>query len=81
MKIIRMSDVKKATGYKSSTSIYLLISRGAFPKPIRIGARAIGWLESEITAYISALSRGVDGDDLKKLIALQYAERFSKVGL
>lgn len=29
----------------------------AFPVPIRVGARAVRWIESEIDAYIAALPR------------------------
>ena len=34
---------------------------GAFPNPIRLGARAVGWIESEVDAWIReqiAASRG-----------------------
>ena len=34
---------------------------GSFPKPVRLGARAIGWIESEVDAWIReqiAASRG-----------------------
>jgi len=32
---------------------YDLISKNQFPKPIFLGARAVGWLESEIDAWIA----------------------------
>ncbi len=48
--VLRRADVERATGLPRST-IYELISRGAFPKPIRLGARAVGWLEPEIVAW------------------------------
>jgi prophage regulatory protein len=34
------------------TSIYLKISEGTFPSPISLGGRSVGWLESEIDAWI-----------------------------
>lgn len=50
--ILRLPAVKARTGLAPST-IYLRISEGSFPKPIRLGARAVGWLESEIEAWLS----------------------------
>ena len=49
--ILRLSAVKNRTGL-SRSSIYLGISRKEFPKPISLGARAVGWLENEITEWI-----------------------------
>lgn len=60
--ILRMSEVERTTGLKKST-IYLLIKQGDFPLPISLGARASGWLLSEINQWKQeriALSRGVD---------------------
>jgi len=30
------------------------MARGTFPKAIKLGARSVGWLESEINAWIEA---------------------------
>ena len=51
--ILRLPSVKNKTGLGRST-IYALISRGDFPKPISLGARAVGFLEHEIDAWVSA---------------------------
>jgi prophage regulatory protein len=48
-----LPSVKSKTGLGRST-IYVLISRGEFPKPISLGARAVGFLEHEIDAWVSA---------------------------
>jgi prophage regulatory protein len=50
--ILRLPSVKNKTGLGRST-IYSLISRGDFPKPISLGARAVGFLEHEIDAWVS----------------------------
>lgn len=50
-RILRLPAVKEKTGY-SRSSIYLKISQGLFPKPISLGERAVGWLESEIIDWI-----------------------------
>jgi prophage regulatory protein len=50
--ILRLPAVKAQTGLSRST-IYLRISQGAFPKPISLGPRAIGWLQSEVSAWVN----------------------------
>jgi prophage regulatory protein len=45
--ILRLPAVKTSTGLSRST-IYLRVSQGKFPKPVSLGARAVGWLENEI---------------------------------
>jgi prophage regulatory protein len=49
--ILRRKQVEARTGLSRST-IYLRISEGVFPKPISLGARAVGWLESEIDSWL-----------------------------
>ncbi len=51
--VLRLTAVKNRVG-KSRSSIYLAIQRGEFPAPISLGARAVGWLESDIEEWISA---------------------------
>ena len=53
--ILRRRDVEAITGLGRST-IYKMISDGQFPKPIQLGARAVGWPESAIRAWLT--SRG-----------------------
>lgn len=53
MRIIRLNEVINSTGLARST-IYKYISEGAFPKPIPLGDRSVGWLESEIHNWILA---------------------------
>ncbi len=49
--ILRLPSVKVRTGLSRST-IYLRISNGTFPKPISLGARAVGWIDSEIQTWL-----------------------------
>lgn len=58
--ILRRREVERRTGL-SRSSIYERIAstdsdsaNPAFPRPIQIGGRAVGWLEHEVTAWISA---------------------------
>lgn len=50
-KILRLPQAKSITGLSRST-IYLRISQARFPKPISLGGRAVGWIESEIQSWI-----------------------------
>lgn len=52
-RFLRLADVKARTGLSRST-IYLNISNGIFPRPVSLGARSVGWLESEINAWMTA---------------------------
>jgi len=52
-RFIRLPEVKLRTGLSRST-IYAGISKGIFPKSVSLGERSIGWLESEINAWIEA---------------------------
>ena len=59
--ILRLPDVKSRIGLSRST-IYLRISEDSFPKPISLGGRSVGWLESEVNDWITRqieISRGV----------------------
>ncbi len=50
--ILRLPLVKARTGLSRST-IYLRVAEGTFPKPVSLGARAVGWLEAEIDAWLA----------------------------
>lgn len=52
--ILRLPAVKARTGLSRST-IYLRVSEGRFPRPVALGARAVGWLESELEAWLSSV--------------------------
>lgn len=53
-RVLRMTDVCAKTGLCAST-IYVLISRGIFPRPFQLvpGGRAVGWLESDLDKYLN----------------------------
>lgn len=51
--ILRLPQVKNITGLARST-IYLRISEGTFPKPINLGVRAVGWIESDIDLWVQS---------------------------
>ena len=49
--ILRLPVVKARTGLSRST-IYLRISEGTFPRPVSLGGRAVGWVESDIQQWL-----------------------------
>lgn len=63
MRIIRLKEVMDITGLARST-IYKFVSVDLFPKPISLGDRCVGWLESEVHDWI--LSKIKERDQLVK---------------
>jgi prophage regulatory protein len=58
--ILRRKQVEQRTGLSRST-IYLRVAQGTFPKAVSLGARAVGWLDSEIDEWLNSrveVSRG-----------------------
>ena len=49
--ILRLPAVIKRVGLSRST-IYRLISTNEFPSPRPIGARAVGWLECDVSEWV-----------------------------
>jgi len=52
-KILRLQAVKARCGLSRST-LYNRIAAGEFPSPVSLGARSVGWVESEVNAWISS---------------------------
>ncbi|ALV39583.1 AlpA family transcriptional regulator [Salmonella enterica] len=49
--LIRLPEVLKRTGFGKAW-IYRLISEGRFPAPVKIGIRAVAFVESEVDEWI-----------------------------
>jgi prophage regulatory protein len=47
---LRLPDVKAITGL-SKSSLYALIHEKSFPAPVRLGARAVAWVRSEVRQW------------------------------
>ena len=54
--LLRRQEVEARCGIARST-IYRLMSEDRFPQPLRIGARAVRWSESEIVGWLASLPR------------------------
>ena len=55
--IWRRPRVQTETGYSRST-LYLRIAQGLWPKPVRLGVRAVGWPAGEVAALNAARIAG-----------------------
>ena len=52
LQILRLDQVKEKTGL-SRSSIYSFTKDGSFPMGVHLGPRAVGWLESEVDAWLA----------------------------
>jgi len=52
LSILRRKQVEARTGLSRST-IYHYIKAGTFPRPVPLGPRAVGWLESDVSNWIA----------------------------
>jgi len=50
--ILRLPAVKNRTGL-SRSMLYAKVAEGTFPRPISLGARAVGWVDTEVDAWVS----------------------------
>ena len=53
MHILRLPEVKKVTGLSTPT-IYRLIALEQFPKQIKLGARSVGWVDTDIQSWLES---------------------------
>ena len=61
--ILRLPAVKARVGL-SRSSIDLHVSQGLFPKPVAIGPRAVGWLDSDIQEWLRSSHRCEPQDEI-----------------
>lgn len=51
LRLLRLQQVKNLTGLKRS-AIYKYISEDRFPQSVKLGVRAVAWVEHEIQQWI-----------------------------
>jgi len=54
LKILRRNQLEARTGLSRSTIYNRLKTDKSFPRPISLGGGAVGWVDSEITAWLEA---------------------------
>lgn len=74
MKILRMNQILERTGYTRSP-LYSKVAAGLFPRPVKLGRRAAGWLEHEVEAVLVARAAGATEAELVQLVSELYQLR------
>lgn len=57
---LRRPAVEAATGL-SRSSIYAMMDAGEFPRPVRIGKRAVAWPESAVNTWLASRPSAAHG--------------------
>lgn len=59
MNILRLADLQTLTGLSRTTLWRIERRKGSeFPKRIRLGSHSVGWIESEVHAWLASRPRG-----------------------
>ena len=72
--ILRLPAVKAETGHSRSTH-YLRISEGLFTRPVKLGARAVGWPAGDVAALNAARIAGKSDAEIRVLVVQLEAAR------
>ena len=56
VRILRRPEVERRTGLSRST-IYAMMDEGSFPRPLRLGKRAVGWPDHIIAEFLQSRSQ------------------------
>lgn len=54
--LYRMPDVLRMTGL-GKTKIYEMMQAGQFPRPLKLGPRAIGWRPQDLKDWVNSLEQ------------------------
>lgn len=52
-RILRLPQVRELCGVGRST-LYDWMAKGLFPRPVKLGARAVGWRADDISAWLES---------------------------
>ena len=53
-RLLKLPEVKELT-CRSTSRIYADMAAGKFPKPVKIGVRAVAWRESELREWLDQI--------------------------
>jgi prophage regulatory protein len=59
----------------SHSALYDKMRNGCFPKPVKLGLRAVGWPENEIFSTLDAIISGQTLDHIRELVNKLHAQR------
>lgn len=74
--VSRRAGVERRSGFRRS-ALYAAIKQGLWPQPIKIGARASAWVDSETDAVLAARIAGRSDDEIRDLVKKLEAQRKS----
>lgn len=66
LRLISMNEVSRRVNF-SKVHVYRLMKRGQFPRPIKVGAHRIAFIEAEVDDFIRAKIAERDAADQLKL--------------
>lgn len=72
--LLRLPEVKAYSGLSRST-LYLRISQGLWPHPVKLGKRAVGWPADEISFLNKARIAGKSDEEIRTLVVKLEASR------
>jgi len=58
IRVYRIKELAKSLGVSRET-IYLWIRKNQFPKPVKLGERASGWLKTDIENWLKNRKKGL----------------------
>ncbi|MCP4321354.1 MAG: AlpA family phage regulatory protein [Alteromonadales bacterium] len=59
----------------SKSTLFTQVKQGLMPKPISLGARAVGYLQHELDAVLLARIAGQSNEQIKELVKSLVAKR------
>lgn len=75
MAILRISEVKRALGFKSNTSVYVAMGDGLLTPSVSVGERARGWPDHEVETIAAARIAGMPDTGIRELVKQLHHRR------
>lgn len=66
-RFLRREEVQQLTSLGRS-SLFAMVASGAFPKPVRLSARRVGWVPEEVSAWMARRVLARDAMNSKALV-------------
>lgn len=77
--LLRLPEVLRRVGI-SRASLYQMVKRGLFPKPIPLSQRSVAWLDSEVQAWIDERVATARGGASMPAVPAKVPQRIVKHG-